>query len=464
MTEEKTKGLQAVRFEQKNDILYRLFTHPYVNQGQPLRQIVVPKELRKQLIEVGHNSIVGGHLGVKKTADKILSNFYWPGIHIDVRHFCWSCDVCQRTIPKGRVTKVPLSKMPLIDEPFKRVAIDLVGPIYPPSDEGHRYILTLVDYATRYPEAVALKGISTEEVAEALVNIYCRVGIPEEVLSDMGTQFVSDCMKEVSRLLSIHQLTTTPYHPMCNGLVEKFNGTLKTMLKRMCSEQPRMWHRYINPLLFAYREVPQSSTGFSPFELLYARNVRGPMKILRELWTKETPETEVKNSYQYVFDLREKLEETLQLAQSELEKAQGKYKHHYDKKARKRKLKVDDFVLILRPTDLNKLLMQWKGPYKVKGIQGDNNYQVDVKGKIKTYHANLLKQYITRDDNVEVPQDNTEGTVLAQVAIAVIEPGNEEINCSVDDENLLELGVYQPKDHYMMLYWVKASLRFRRDS
>ena len=113
-----------------------------------------------------------------------------------------------------------------------------------------------------------LKNIDTETVAEALVDIFSHLRVPEEILSDLGTQFVSDCMREVTRLLSIK-----PYHPMCNGLIEKFNGTMKSMLKRLCSEQPRQWHRYINPLLFAYREVPQESTGFSPFELLYGRAV-----------------------------------------------------------------------------------------------------------------------------------------------------------------------------------------------
>ena len=80
---------------------------------------------------------------------------------------------------------------------------------------------------------------------------------------------------------------------MCNMLTEEFNGTLKTMLKRLCSEQPRQWHRYTNALLFAYREVPQESTGFSPFELLYGRGVRGPMSVLKELWTQYIAEPEI---------------------------------------------------------------------------------------------------------------------------------------------------------------------------
>ena len=182
---------------------------------------------------------MSGPLGIKKTLERIMYNFYCPRIHGDFTRFCRSCDICQKTISKGKVTRVPLEKMPLVDTLFKRVAVDFVVPIHPPSEMGRRYILTLVDYATRYPDAVPLRSISTEEVAEGLVSMYSRLGVPEEILSDLGTQYVSECMREVSRLLSIKQLTTTPYHPLCNGLTEKFNGTLRRMLKKMCFEQPR---------------------------------------------------------------------------------------------------------------------------------------------------------------------------------------------------------------------------------
>ena len=123
--------------------------------------------------------------------------------------------------------------MPVIETPFKRMAVDLIGPIHPPSKEGHRYILTLVDYATRYPEAIALKSITTRAVVETLVTLYSRVGLHEEVLSDMGTHFTSECIQEVEGLLSVKHISTSPYHPQCNGLTAKFNGTLKKILKRM---------------------------------------------------------------------------------------------------------------------------------------------------------------------------------------------------------------------------------------
>lgn len=180
--------------------------------------------------------------------------------------------------------------------PFQRVAIDIIGPLSPTSEKGNRFILTMVDCATRHPDAVALPSVDTEKIAEALVEMFSRAGIPREIVSDRGRSFTSCLMQEVSRLLSFRQLPTTPYHPMANGLVERFNGTLKQMIRRMCHESPKNWDRYLAPLLFAYREVPQSSIGFSPFNLLYGRYIRGPMSILKELWTRKTLDAQMKTT------------------------------------------------------------------------------------------------------------------------------------------------------------------------
>ena len=196
------EGQSGLRYEIKNGILYRLYIHPRVNGGQPVRQVVVPK-LCRQVKELAHQSILGGHMGSRRTIDPVLSNFCWPSVRREVTPFCKSCYICQRTDKRGVCGRVPLQNVSIIDVPFKRVVVDLVGPISPPSDGGHRYILTVVDYVTRYPEAIPLKNINTKTVAEAPLDIYSRVRIPEEVLSDLGRQPVSDCMKEVSRLLSI---------------------------------------------------------------------------------------------------------------------------------------------------------------------------------------------------------------------------------------------------------------------
>ena len=248
----------------------------------------------------------------------------------------------------------------------------------------------------RYPEAVALKSIDTEVVAEALICIFSRVGLPNEILCDNGSQFVSGLMKEVARLLSITWVCSTPYHPQSNGLCEKWNGSLKRMLKRMCAERTHDWDRYLEPLMFAYREAPQESTRFSPFELLYGRNVRGPMSISRELWTNELVEDEVKNVYRYIFELRNRIEDTCNIAAQNLENAQTRHKKHFDKRTKVRTLIKDDKVLIMLPTDHNKLLMRWKGPYVVTEKVGETDYRIRIGKHMKVFHINMLKRYVQR--------------------------------------------------------------------
>lgn len=140
-------------------------------------------------------------------------------------------------------------------------------------------------------------------------------------------------------------------------------------------------------------EVPQASMGFSPFELLYGRHVRGPLAILKELWTNADLTEEAKTTYQHVFDLRNSLEETCHLAHEQLEKAGARYMKLYNCKAKERSFNPRDKVLILLPTDTNKLLLQWKGPFEVREKKGEANYVIDTAGSRKIFQANFLKRY-----------------------------------------------------------------------
>ncbi|XP_042148104.1 uncharacterized protein LOC120842647 [Ixodes scapularis] len=410
-------GTSYYEFVQENELLYRLY---HERSGRQTRQLVVPELHRRTVLEVAHDSIMAGHLGGRKTLERAQAEFFWPGMHAECKRFVASCDACQRTSPRGNTRKVPLKKVPVIDTPFQRVAIDIVGPLSPRSDRGNRYVLTMVDYATRYPDAVALPSIETERVAEALVEMFSRVGVPKEILSDRGTNFTSELMKEVSRLLSVNQLHTTPYHPMANGLVEKFNGTLKRMLKRMCQERPKDWDRYLGPILFAYREVPQESLGFSPFELMFGRNVRGPLAVLKELRTQESLPSEIKSTYQYVPELRNRLEETCRLAHEELRRSSARYERYYNAKSQKRSLQPGDQALILLPTEHNKLLMQWKGPYPIVTKKNEVDYEVDLGHATRLFHVNLLKKYEIREPNT------TTAPAVANSVIAIEDAEDEE--------------------------------------
>lgn len=195
--------------------------------------------------------------------------------------------------------------------------------------------------------------MESERVAEALVEIFCRLGKPVEMLTDMGSQFTSDLMAETSRLLSFRQMTTTLYHPMCNGLVERFNGTLKQMLRRLCAERPKDWDRYLSAALFAYRDTTEESLGFLPFELVYGHTVRSPVRILRELSTKKVTDRDIKITYQYVVDLKDRLLSTCELTKKNLEMSSWRYCTYYNKRARQRDMKEGEKVLVLLPTTSN---------------------------------------------------------------------------------------------------------------
>ena len=196
-------------------------------------------------------------------------------------------------------------------------------------------------------------------------------------------------------MLHVHPIRTSPYHPQTDGLVERFNQTLKAMLRKVAVEEGKDWDKFLPYLLFAYREVPQSSTGFSPFELLYGRTVRGPLDVLRESW--EGGRRSSESVVSHVLSMREKLEKMAELVQENLAKAQKQQKRWYDQNARQRELKAGDQVLVLLLTLTHKLLAQWQGPYQVLKKVGEVDYLVDRHDRRKRrriFHINMLREWV----------------------------------------------------------------------
>ena len=393
---ENTREGSQYRYEIVNNLMYRTCIDSKFKERIGNKSLVVPYDCRQLILAVGHESPMAGHYSQRKTIEKIRDIFYWPSIGRDISDYCRSCDICQRMSAKGRVKPAPLVTMPIVTEPFSKCAIDIVGPINPSSSSGHKYILTLIDYATGYPEAVALKEIDSITIAEALVEIFSRVGIPREILSDRGSNFTSKLMGEVHRLLSVKPLFSSPYHPICNGRVERLHSTLKSCLRKLCASKPKDWNRYLPPTLFAIREMPSDRTGFSPFELLYGRTVRGPLAVLRDLWADTTINDEQRTIYQYVIDLRNKLEETAEIAATNAAESAKKYKTYYDIKSQNRKFQVGDEVLVLLPDKVNKLLIAWSGPFTIIECRDKVNYVIDDNGTNKLFHVNMLKKYHRR--------------------------------------------------------------------
>ena len=382
------------QFHYRDGMLYRTWKPQGAEAGGPqeYEQLVLPSQCRGAVLRLAHEVPMAGHLGVTKTKDRVLQRYYWPGVFKDVAQYCRSCEVCQRSTPR-RPLRAEMIPMPLMTRPFERIAMDIVGPL-PQSKSGNRFILTIVDYATRYPEAIALPSTEASRIAKELVTYFSRVGIPEEILSDQGANFMSGLLQEVYQLLHIRRIRTSPYHPQTDGLVERFNGTLKGMLRKFVGRGRSDWDDYLPYLLFAYREVPQETTGFSPFELLYGRRVRGPLDVLKESWTGEAEGREVVASQ--VLEMRERLQEMMGLVQINVEKAQQRQKHLYDRKASPRSLTAGEQVLVLLPNPHHSLKLEWVGPYNVLQQVSPVDYVIEMPGRRKkrrVYHINLLKKY-----------------------------------------------------------------------
>ena len=255
------------------------------------------------------------------------------------------------------------------------------------------------DYVTRYPEAMAIHSIEAECIAEELIKLFARVGIPEEILTDQGSNFTSSLLAELYRMLHVHPIRTSPYHPQTDGLVERFNQTLKSMLRKCATEEGKDWDKLLPYLLFAYREVPQALTGSSPFELLYGWPVREPLDILSNVWEGSPSSNE--SVVSHILSMREKSQMS-KLVNKNLTNAQAKQKQWYDKSARSRKFSMDDQVLVLLPTDTNKLIAKWQRPYQVMKKIGNVNYQIDMhdcRKRKRIFHVNMLRPWYSTVSN-----------------------------------------------------------------
>ena len=144
-----TNQTKQSKYFLQDGLLYRRWTPPDEQVSKmSIDQLVLPSHCRKTILSLAHEIPLAEHLGQKKTAERILQRFYWPTLFQDVRELCKACPECQRTA-SGKTVRAPMIPLPIIEEPFQLIAMDIVGPL-PWSRQGHRYILVICDYATRY--------------------------------------------------------------------------------------------------------------------------------------------------------------------------------------------------------------------------------------------------------------------------------------------------------------------------
>ena len=232
-----------------------------------------------------------------------------------------------------------------------------------------------MDLSTRFPEAIPLRKITAKVVVEALMQFFTRYGLPKEVQSDQGSNFMSGVFQEVLRELGIKQLKSSAYNPQPQGALERYHQTLKNMIRAYCEDFPEDWDKGIPFLLFATRDSPNESTGFTPFELVYGHEVRGPLKLIKERFLSEEDET---NLLDYMSNFKERLSKACSVAQEHLKVSQRVMKTRADNKSE------DPTVLVLFPLPGEPLKAKFSGPYCVKKKLNDVNYVISTPDRRKS--------------------------------------------------------------------------------
>ncbi|GFX21614.1 hypothetical protein TNCV_1400281 [Trichonephila clavipes] len=278
----------------KNGVLYRKFES---EDGKTFRwQLVLPRSRIPEVLKELHGSPTGGHFGVMKTLHRVRQRFCWGKVRADVEQWCKSCDACSaRKGPKIR-SRGKLHRYN-VGAPFERIAFDILGPL-PRTASGNKYLLVVMDYFTKWPEVYPIPDQEAPTVAEAVVQHWIsRYGVPLQLHSDQGRNFVSAVLKGVCELLGIEKTKTTPLHPQSDGMVERFNRTILNNLSLMVSKNQQDWDQKVPLFLLAYRSAVHETTGYSPSQMLFGRDLRLPCDLLfgRPPDTPSSPEEYVQN-------------------------------------------------------------------------------------------------------------------------------------------------------------------------
>ena len=321
----------------------------------------------------------------------------------DVVQHCKVCHNCQVAgKPNQKIPVSPLIPLPVFEDPFTRVVIDVVGPL-PKTSSGHNYLLTIMDMATRYPEAIPLRNISAKIIVKELLHFFTRMGFPSEVQTDRGSNFCSNLFEQSLKELGIGHVKSSSYHPESQGVLERYHQTLKSMLRKYCTDLGGDWDKRVPFLLFATREVPTESLGFSPNELIFGHKVRGPLQALKENLVGHDG---TQNLLKYVLDFKTRLLASCEFAAQNLRVAKDVMNVWYDRKARAREFHPGDEVLVLLPLFGQPLAAKFKGPYKVIRQVGVTDYVVETPDRKKpqqVFHINMLKPYHRAPEPSPIP-------------------------------------------------------------
>lgn len=365
---------------------------------------LVEKESDKRVLHDGNvREIIStlhkeNHLGGRNLYRIAQQHFIYKKLSSACMEIAKECATCQmRARPKFKRTNLahPI-KTPA--SPFFMVGCDAVGPLEV-TTQGNRYILTGIDYLTRWPVAMAVPNINEETTCEfyysCIVSLY---GVPNYVLTDRGSNFVSTYTKTFLSKLGCKSITTTSYRPQTNGLCERLNQTLCGTIAKLGRDQGDIhnWDKYVNQALLVLRTLVNESTGFSPSQLLYGFQLITPGTWQAPIRDYVEGEYEVDVAKRVEF-VQTELEKLRQIAREKSDQAKARQAIRYNKLVYPRTYQIGEQVLLKEDVPSGKFADKWSGPYVVIQVLRNGTYQLEGirKGRIKNaVNGDSLKPFI----------------------------------------------------------------------
>ena len=231
-------------------------------------RVVVPDSCRKDVLCELHTS----HPGIVKMKSLARVHVWWPGIDKCIEQLVRECETCQSVRNNPSLTLLHLWSWP--DAPWKRIHVDFAGPF-----QGSMFMV-IVDAHSKWLEVVPMSTIMTEKTLDVVRSMFARYGLPEQLVSDNGPQFISSEFERFMKENGIKHIRTSPYHPASNGEAERFIQTFKNYLKASKNDSGSLSTK-LSRFLITYRNTPSSTTGVSPAELFMKRHLRTRLDLLR---------------------------------------------------------------------------------------------------------------------------------------------------------------------------------------
>lgn len=379
-------GLDGLQWETVRSMLQYIF-----RDSQVTIQVLVPEtvseEEQLQIIREFHENPMGGHQGTTRTHQRISQHHNWKGMRKQIKKYIRECATCQANKSSNRTAREPMTITTTASRPFEKIYMDIVGPLTK-SYNGNVFILTLQDDLSKFAWAAPMPNHEANTVAKFFVTQFvCLHGLPQSLVTDCGTEFLSKVFKEVCQLLKIKQTSTSPYHPQSNGSLERSHRTLAEYLRSFVNKDPQNWDTHVPFAMFCHNSTTHTSTKYQPYQLVYGHPITVPNSFMKN--------TEPQYNYDdYYFELKRNMQEAQAQAKTHLYDSKQKSKDRYDQKISPLTISIGDKVLIQEKASKGKLAPKWIGPYTVIETNPESpNITILKKNRPVILHRNLLKQF-----------------------------------------------------------------------